>query len=78
MNLCKYKNIFGKENDGVHSIRLFDVALVDLILTVVIGVVLSRYFNPLYVFLLLVVVTILIHRVFCVNTTINKVIFGVI
>lgn len=78
MNICKYKDIFGKETEGVHSIRFLNIAIVDLVLTIVLGIFLSRYFKPLHVFILLVVVTIAIHRLFCVNTTVNKAIFGII
>ena len=31
--LCKYKNIFGKVGKGVHSYRIFNIAIVDVILT---------------------------------------------
>jgi len=31
--LCKYKNIFGKPNTGVHSYKLFDLAIVDIAVT---------------------------------------------
>jgi hypothetical protein len=26
---CKYKNIFGEEGKGVHSYRIFNIAIVD-------------------------------------------------
>ena len=32
MNLCKYKNILGELGKGVHSFRVFGVAIVDVIL----------------------------------------------
>lgn len=32
---CPYANIFGKPKTGVHSIRIFDLALVDIVLTII-------------------------------------------
>ena len=29
MSLCKYKNIFGEENTGVHQYRIFDIAIIE-------------------------------------------------
>jgi fatty-acid desaturase len=76
--LCKYKNIFGKPNQGVHSIRLFDIALVDLLGTFLIALLITYFFkiNVFLVFLILMIIAILIHRLFCVNTKINVFIFG--
>lgn len=80
MYLCQYKNIFGKEGEGAHSMRLFDIAVVDYILTILAAYTLSKYFKIAYwkmhigVFLL----AIFLHRLFCVNTTLNKAIFGII
>jgi hypothetical protein len=30
MDICSYKNIFGRPREGVHSIRFMDVAVVDV------------------------------------------------
>lgn len=30
MSLCEYKDIFGIPNEGVHSYRLFNIAIVDV------------------------------------------------
>ena len=43
--LCKYRHIFGKENTGIHSIRLFNIAIVDLTLTILAGVWISYFWN---------------------------------
>jgi len=74
----KYKNIFGKEGEGAHSIRFFNLAIVDVILTII-GALLISYFikvNFFIIFLILMLIAIILHRLFCVNTTINKMIFG--
>lgn len=80
MSLCKYKHIFGKEKEGIHKYRIFDIAIVDVIGTVVIGVIISYYakWNYYITVLLLFIIAIILHRLFCVNTTINKMIFGIV
>lgn len=76
--LCKYKHIFGKEGEGLHSIRIFNIAIIDVIGTVLLAFVISNYFktNLWITMISLFVIAIILHRVFCVNTTVNKLIFG--
>jgi len=74
----QYKNIFGKEGEGAHSIRFLNIAIVDLVFTII-GALLISYFtntNFFIIFLILMLMAIILHRLFCVNTTINKLIFG--
>ena len=35
--LCKYKNIFGEPKIGIHKYRLFDIAIIDVIGTIILG-----------------------------------------
>ena len=42
---CKYKDIFGKPSEGVHSIRLFNLAVVDIIMVIIGGLFIAHYFN---------------------------------
>ena len=78
--LCEYKNIFGLPNEGFHKKRFLSMAFYDLLGTVLISMIISHVFsyNVIVVFVLLMIITILVHRLFCVNTTINKKIFGII
>ena len=83
--LCKYKDIFGKPGQGIHSIRLFDIAVIDVIMTIVAGYYLHKYnlFNNLFgrefsqyeIIILLFVLGIVFHKIFCVETKINSLIF---
>jgi len=34
LTLCKYKGMFGKLNQGLHSFRIFNIAIVDVLLTI--------------------------------------------
>lgn len=78
MSLCKFKDIFGKERQGFHSIRLFDIAIGDLVLTIIGAYVISNAFGTNFVSTTLVVLVlgVLLHRLFCVNTKVNTLIFG--
>lgn len=80
MQLCKYKHIFGAEGEGAHSVRVANIAIVDVVLTVIAGIVLAHVFkwSVGLTLLLLFATGILMHRLFCVNTTVNKWIFGVV
>ena len=80
MNLCEYKAIFGNPSEGVHSIRSFGVAVVDFILTLLAAVMISKYYKTdlLKTTIVIFLIGIIAHRLFCVNTTINKLIFGTI
>ena len=78
MNLCTYKNIFGIPKEGLHSYRLFNIAIVDTGLTILLSIILSYAFDSsiLIIFLILMIVAILLHKLFCVETTITMWIFG--
>ena len=78
MSLCNYSDIFGKPNEGIHSYRVFNIAIVDLILTVIAVIILSYIFDLPFLSLLIVVLLlgIILHRIFCVKTTVDKLIFG--
>jgi len=75
---AKHSEIFGKPNEGVHSYRLFDIAVVDLLATALVSGAISFTFNKNFIVILLILLLlgIIFHRLFCVNTTINKLIFG--
>lgn len=77
--LCKYSNMFGAPQTGLHSIRLFGVAIVDVIFVFVAAYVLAIAHPAISynVYLIsLFVMGIIAHRLFCVRTTIDQVLFG--
>lgn len=75
---CDYRNAFGKVRKGVHSIRVLDMALVDVACTVTVAYLLHRY-HAVYGFVVYLIVLILsgiiAHRLFCVRTTVDKWLF---
>jgi hypothetical protein len=78
MDLCKYKNIFGEQKTGIHSYRFLNIAIVDVIFTIFGGFIISKIFNISFfnTTILLFLLGIILHRLFCVNTTIDKILFN--
>ena len=77
MSFCQYKDIFGKPNEGVHSIRFMDIAIVDLVMTIIGALLLAKYLNIdfIIVFIVLMVLALILHKLFCVDTTLTKLVF---
>ena len=77
-SLCKYKNIFGEVNKGVHKYRLFNIAIVDVTFTILLACIIKYYFNFqfIYILLILFIIGVICHKLFCINTTINNIIFN--
>lgn len=77
MDLCKYSEYLGLPNQGIHSYRLFDVAIIDVIFTVIAAYFLARLFDRSFILCLVVlfIIGIVFHRVFCVRTKIDRLLF---
>jgi hypothetical protein len=77
MSFCKYKNIFGEPNTGFHSYRIFDIAVVDTVSTIILAVILSYFLKIKFLIVLfaLFILGIVMHHLFCVRTTIDKLLF---
>ena len=73
---CKYADILGKPGTGVHSIRIFNIAIVDVLLTVLLAYFTKGSFNFWIVLAVWFVIGIIVHKIFCVKTTIGTFIFG--
>ena len=73
------KNLFGEPGKGVHSYRLFNIAYVDVILTIIGAFLLQKTFFPktkyFKVLFLLFLSGIILHRLFDVRTTVDKLLF---
>ena len=78
LDLCRYKDIFGRPKEGAHAYRIFDIAVVDVAATVVVAYIIARVFG--FVFwkslVVLFLIGIISHRAFCVRTTVDKWVFG--
>lgn len=68
--LCKYRNVFGNPNEGLHSYRIFNLAFFDIFFTLIasyfisIKLKISFYYITLFMFIL----SYFIHKLFCVKT----------
>jgi len=77
LNLCKYKDLFGKPNTGMHSYRLFNIAVADVVMTIIGAYIFSWIFKFSFPITLAIFFLsgIIIHRLFCVRTTVDKLVF---
>ena len=77
MDLCKYKDALGVPGEGIHSYRLFNIAIVDVVLTILAGILVSYMFHlpAVIVTTVLFLLGIVLHHVFCVKTTVDKLLF---
>jgi len=75
--LSKYKDILGKPKEGLHKYRLFGVAIVDVLLTIIVALFISYFFKLSFwiTLVILFLLGIILHRIFYVRTTIDKVLF---
>ena len=76
---CIYKESLGKLREGVHFYRIFDIAIIDVLFTIILAYIINFY-NPTYnikiILLCLFITGIICHRMFCVKTTIDKLLFN--
>ena len=40
--LCSYKNILGEPSNGVHGYRIFNIAIVDVLLTIIMAFIIHN------------------------------------
>jgi hypothetical protein len=77
LNLCQYKDIFGRPREGAHAYRLFDIAVVDVAATFVLAFFVARVFGVTFWKSLVAcfLIGVISHRAFCVRTTVDKILF---
>jgi hypothetical protein len=80
MNLCRYKDALGVPGKGIHKYQVFHIAIMDVIFTILAAVVIKILiptFRFWMILLSLFLLGIILHRLFCVRTTINKILFPI-
>ena len=86
MSLCKYKNIFGEPKTGLHNYRIFNIAVFDVLATLLVSVIIHqiiivewlKMYGIIKLWMVIVfmfVLGILLHQLFCVRTTVDKLLF---
>ena len=72
--------MFGEVGKGVHSYRVANIAIVDLLFTFLGAYIIWVWIYPKYsyyfVLAMLFLLGIILHRLFCVRTTIDKLLFS--
>jgi hypothetical protein len=74
----KYKDIIGKPGEGAHSYRFLGFAVVDTVTVIIVALLVAWYFkwNVWYTLAAFFISGVLIHRLFGVRSTVDKLIFG--
>ena len=74
MSMCKYKNSLGKPKEGIHKYRIFDISIVDLLLTIILSLIVSKILKIKFMisFIIIFILGEFLHYLFCVDTTIIK------
>jgi len=76
-DLCKYKDIFEEPGKGPHKYRFMNIAIIDVAFTIISAYIIYRF--TLWNFWITLAVAfalgIFFHRLFCVRTTIDKLLF---
>lgn len=77
--LCEYSELIGKVGEGIHSYRLFNIAILDVIITMIGAYFLQQKlvsnYSYLQVLIVVFIMGIISHRIFCVRTTVDKMLF---
>jgi hypothetical protein len=71
--------MLGEVGKGIHSYRIFNIAIADVLFTII-GAYIIHFFIPKYSFISILIslfiLGIILHRLFCVRTTVDKLLFG--
>lgn len=75
---CEHRDVFGRPGQGVHARRVLGLAAVDVVGTVVIGLLAAWVggFTPWKAVALAFLAGVVAHRLFCVRTTVDRLLFG--
>jgi hypothetical protein len=70
----QYKNIFGQPYNGVHSYRLFNLPIIDYIMSIILALLIT-YITKIPFELIIIIVLlmgVISHYLFCVETNLMK------
>jgi ABC-type sulfate transport system permease component len=77
LDLCKYKNLLGVPGTGIHAFKIFGISIWDTLITIVVAIIIATIANWSYLYTIVgVFITgIFVHRLFCVRTAVDKLLF---
>ena len=73
---CPFANLFGAPRTGIHSIRIFDIAIIDVLFTCILAYFTKGNHKYFLVLLFWFIIGIILHKLFCVDTKIDSILFG--
>jgi len=70
-------DLLGKPGTGIHSVRLFNFAVMDILFTVILAYIISKKFKKDFKLVLIIcfISGIVLHRIFGVKTTVDRILF---
>lgn len=76
-DLCKYKDIIGKPNTELRKYRILNVSIMDSVVTLLAVWLISYYYKYSFINVLGITIVIMIisHRLFCVRSTTDILLF---
>lgn len=77
-SLCTYKDALGQPATGIHAYRVANIAIADVIMTLAVAYIISLLFQISFVYsaMGMFIAGIILHRLFCVRTTVDKMLFS--
>ena len=78
VDFCDYRDLTGIPGKGMHSLRFMNISVLDTVGTIFGAYIAARFFKINFgiVLVLAFVSGIIAHRLFCVDTTVDKALFG--
>lgn len=77
--LCQYRDALGQPGKGIHSYRIANIAIADVLMTVVAAYIIQQTVatnTPFWLVLCaLFLAGVALHRLFCVQTTVDRWLF---
>ena len=84
--LSAYKDIFGVPGTGLHSYRIMNIAVIDVLATLILAFVIHQlileswldihWISIWWIIVICFLAGIIAHRLFCVRTTVDKLLFS--
>jgi hypothetical protein len=76
--LCEYKDLFGEPKTGIHKYRIFDYAILDILVTIFLMLLISYTFKLSIIYSTIITIGLMIitHRLFCVRTKTDILLFS--
>jgi hypothetical protein len=73
----KNKKLFGIVNKGIHAYRIFNLAIIDLIFTTTSAFIISFFIKKSFITIIIILflISIIVHRLEGIRTTIDKLLF---